>query len=262
MTRHYPWVTAVWAGLALALIGCVQGIPRVPVEPTPLIITATPAPTPSPTPPPTPTPTPEPTPTEVPTPTPEPTATPRPTNTPQPTPVPDLLEVKGPEEGAVVRDNIAVVYGNTRPGATVTVNGDPAIVDQDGRFQAGLLLGVGPNQIEIVATDVFGLRTRVIRTVILRSQQPLFLSVSEPQDQALLLEPEVTVAGLTAPDATVTIRGEPVAVEVREVDGLPIELGVFTVIVPLEPGPNIIDVVATDRGGKSLSEVLTVSYIP
>jgi len=267
LIRHSPRISiilagilvVILAGLVLALAGCVQGLPREPVNPTPLVVTATPEPTREPDP----TATPEPTPTLVPTPTLPPTATPPPTSTPVPTPVPGLLEVQGPEDGTVVVNNVAVVYGNTRPGATVTVNGEPAIVEVDGRFQAGLLLTVGANEIEVVATDADGqTTTRAIRRVTLQSRQPLFLSISEPQDQTVTQEPEIIVAGLTTPDAVITIRGRRVPVQVREVNELPIkELGVFTTLVVLTPGPNIIEVVATNSVGQVLPLLIAVTYL-
>lgn len=273
MIRVYPGVIMVWLGLVLALSGCVQELDRTPVAPTPVVITATPEPTPTsrptntpaPTSTPTPAPTPTPTPTSVPTRT--PTPPPAPTPTPLPTPQPDLLEVQGPEDGSVAQDSVAVVYGNTRPGVTVMVNGEEALVDQDGRFRAGLLLSVGANRIEIVASDgATGQVARTVRTVTLRSRQPLFLSVSEPLDQTRVFVPRVLVSGLTAPDATITIflRQQiplEVPVEARPVDDLPIEqLGVFSTSVRLNPGPNIIDVVAANSTGQTLRASIAVTY--
>ena len=65
----------------------------------------------------------------------------------------------------------------------------------------------------------------------------------------------VTVAGLTSPDATVSVNG---------VLLIPDTLGAFSVDLPLSlaNNPLSIEVIATSVAGEQRSAVLTVIYIP
>jgi hypothetical protein len=252
----------------------------VPVSERTLTTTPTPSPTlePTATPePPTPTPTTTPTatstvvqqPVETPTPTVTPTETPtvfeQPTETPIPTPTlspsptlppgPELfIDVLGPAEGAVLQSESIVVYGNTSPLATLTINGAPVTVSQSGRFQREVTLSLGQNDIDIVATDHRGDQEQVILTVTLLQPQPFVLLVLEPEDQIVVRRNNVQVKGLTSPDAVVTING--VTVDVTSFGGV----GIFDTTVLLVSGPNFIEVLATNSRGEVLSTVLAVIY--
>jgi len=61
----------------------------------------------------------------------------------------------------------------------------------------------------------------------------------------------VEVRGRTAPDAVVSINGQPV-----EVDGS----GNFSGMVSLENGPNSIEVIASDFRGNQQSRVISLVY--
>ena len=112
--------------------------------------------------------------TQVPQPT--PTATPVPTATPEPSPVSSsatpgviptptteaalptelFLEIIGPDDGSEVAQATVVVQGRTTPDAVVSI-GDEAIgVDALGEFAVQVLLEMGPNIIEVVASNVAG----------------------------------------------------------------------------------------------------------
>ena len=75
-----------------------------------------------------------------------------------------------------------------------------------------------------------------------RAQRPLppvQLDVNEPADMAVVQSDTVEVAGTVAPaGAAVRVRGKPADVSGRS----------FRARVALEPGPNVIDVIATARG--------------
>ena len=63
----------------------------------------------------------------------------------------------------------------------------------------------------------------------------------------------ITIAGVTRPDAVVSVNGVLVDVDVE---------GGFAATISLEPAPNLIEVVASDFEGNSVSAVLAVIYIP
>ena len=108
--------------------------------------------------------TPQPTETPAPTATVGPTATPEPTATatatPEPTPDPLgeelFLEISSPvldEDGvAVVSEPSVSVVGRTRLDAAVTVGVDFVDVDENGRFEATVVLAEGPNLIDVVVS--------------------------------------------------------------------------------------------------------------
>lgn len=221
------------AGTLLFLAGCVQELERgvtstptsLPAGPTPtLALAATPPPT-----------------AELP---------------PTPTPVSELfLHVRGPEDGSTLLTNAVVVHGVTTPGATVTINGNVAAVDDDGRFQAEVVLSPGINQIEVVATGAMGNRQSTTLTVtsIALPPQPFFLLITEPKDQSVVSNSPIRLSGRTSADAVVSINGVYVPVDV---------LGIFSTTVRLESGPNIIEVVATNTDGRVLNSMIALIFRP
>jgi hypothetical protein len=240
-----------------------ESTPAIDETPAPIVTptlqpppTDTPAPTPTPirpTPTPAPSPTPTPQPTATPPPTPEPTATPLPTTTPTPPAIPRLaLQVLGPADGATASGNAVVVHGVTSPGASVNVNGKAAKVAADGRFRSEVGLFPGFNFIAVVATDPLGNMEQKIITVIL-PLQPFVLEINEPTDQSTVSESPIPVSGHTGPDAVVSINGLSVPVD---------EIGMFSTLVVLEPGANIIDIVANNVDGQVLTALIAVIYRP
>jgi hypothetical protein len=81
----------------------------------------------------------------------------------------------------------------------------------------------------------------------------LFLELLSPLDNSIVNTPEVTVAGVTSPDATLSVNGELVPPEPD---------GTFSTTLRLEEGPNLIEVIASDLAGNEVGTVLTVIYIP
>jgi len=85
----------------------------------------------------------------------------------------------------------------------------------------------------------------------------LFLEVTGPEDESEVATSTIAVSGTTIPDAVVSVWVDSV-VEIAEVD----EDGNFSVMVNLEEGPNIIEVIASDWEGNEESTTLIVFYIP
>ncbi len=80
-----------------------------------------------------------------------------------------------------------------------------------------------------------------------------FLTVTQPADDSIISTDKVEVRGRTSPDAVVSINGELVEVD---------EEGNFTMMVVLEEGPNIIEVIASDLEGNQESRTLVIMYVP
>jgi hypothetical protein len=158
-------------------------------------------------------------------------------------------------DGSHVRGDAVVVHGVATPGATVAINGQATAVDREGRFSAETRLSPGANAIEVVATDSQGNRksSRLTVTSLALPPQPFLLVITEPQDQSIILQRNLRLAGRTGPEAIASVNGVSVNVD---------DLGFFSTIVTLEPGPNIIDVVATNNDGRVLSTVIAVIYRP
>ena len=81
------------------------------------------------------------------------------------------------------------------------------------------------------------------------------MRVLSPDDNSLLSSAEISVTGRASPDATVSVNGQLVAIDL---------LGEFETMRPmlLEEGPNLIEVIASDLAGNVSEKVLTVIYDP
>ena len=88
------------------------------------------------------------------------------------TPVPQSaaldLDVAFPPEDMIVDSETITVTGIASPDATVSVNGNLAIPDADGRFSLELIISPDENPlaIEVIATSVAGEELSLVRTVI------------------------------------------------------------------------------------------------
>ena len=77
--------------------------------------------------------------------------------------------------------------------------------------------------------------------------------ILSPQDEAVVNVPEVEVGGEAKPDTVITLNDEIVVVD---------QSGTFSVKLPLDEGPNTIEVVASDSEGHEVSFELEVTYDP
>ena len=251
---------ALAVAFLLAVAACVTPIPRA-------LQTEAPAPTPAVSPLPTPAepslnePTPSAAPTATATPVPTRTAVPRPTSaprleTPVPSPEPtDLsgeltLQVFAPEDGATVPGSAVIVYGQTSPGLRVFISGIETEVDAEGGFRADVSLAPSDNVVTITAISDTGQERTVSRTVTSLAL-PFLLLVTEPENESIVSFASLPLSGRTGPNAIVSINGRSVSVD---------RFGYFSSSVQLEEGPNVIDVVATNDDGRTLSSVLAVIY--
>ena len=287
-----PWPALLCATLtALLLAACVTQVPRTsPAAPPTATAATTPAATPAITPTAVPLPTAAPLPTSAPLPTPASSPAPQPTrvNTPVPTliatptaapaptravatptaaptattaatpppPAPTedpsglMLLIYAPEDGSTVSGSSVVVYGQTVPGARVFVSGNETGVDAEGGFRVSVPLDPAENEVLIMARNDAGDQRRVTRRVTSLAL-PFLLLVTEPANESVVSTPSLPLSGRTGPSAIVSINGRSVPVD---------RFGYFSGSVQLDEGPNVIDVVATNDDGQTLSTVLAVIY--
>ena len=85
----------------------------------------------------------------------------------------------------------------------------------------------------------------------------LLLQITQPIDGAQVSTSAVLVTGKTIPGAVVSVSIDD-TVEIANVD----QNGNFSVTVNLEEGPNLIEVVASDRLGNEKSSSIAVIYVP
>ena len=231
----------------------VEGTPSPPsTAPSPTVQTVVPVPTVVPASP-TPAPTVTATPTAVPVPTRAtvvPVPTPSPTGVPTVAPTGPFLQVYAPEEGATVLGNNVAVYGQTAMGAEVLVSGLPTEVDSEGGFRSSVSLSPGENIVVVEANSPEEGSSTVSR-IVTSLALPFLLLITEPENEGIVFNAALTIAGRTGPNAIVSLNGRSVPVD---------RFGYFASTVQLDEGPNVIDVVATNDDGQTLSTVLAVIY--
>jgi hypothetical protein len=81
----------------------------------------------------------------------------------------------------------------------------------------------------------------------------LFLEIEGLTEESVVRGDSVVARGRTRPDAVVSINGVVVPVD---------EIGSFQVLLALDPGPNIIEVIASDIDGNQDVRVLEVVSLP
>lgn len=80
----------------------------------------------------------------------------------------------------------------------------------------------------------------------------LTLNVTQPLDESVVRASPVSVSGSTALGAEVMINGLSVSLDGSH----------FSAMVELEPGPNMIEVIAKISPGKQATKYITVVYVP
>lgn len=84
----------------------------------------------------------------------------------------------------------------------------------------------------------------------------LFLNVTSPEDESTVSTGNVTVSGSTIPGAVVSVSVDD-NTWIADVD----QNGNFQAVVPLEAGPNLIEVVASDQQGNEQSSSISIIYV-
>ena len=134
---------------------------------------------------------------------------------------------------------------------SVAVNGQAASMTGNAFSLSARLATEGQNALHIVATDAAGHSTDSVRTVIRDTQQPV-LTVTNPANNAVTKQANITVSGTVTDQTAVTVNANGVPLPV---DGA----GQFTGQVPLAEGPSFVTVTATDAAGNAATVVRSVT---
>lgn len=78
---------------------------------------------------------------------------------------PPPLNLESPKDDAVVSQEMVSVYGMTDSDATVTINNEPVLIKDGGKFFKDISLTVGNNTLVVESTNRAGAKTTVIRQV-------------------------------------------------------------------------------------------------
>ncbi len=177
-------------------------------------------------------------------------ATPTPT---KPMEEPLTLQVLTPPDSIGVEVGAVRVAGITS-GSEIGINGIPVEVFEDGTFQRDLTLIDGVNLIEVMASGPSGQTTsRQLVVFYVSPTAGLPFTLLYPPDGLTVSQPEVNVLGVTTLDAIVGVNQIPVEVN---------SLGVFSSLVALEEGANLVEVVATNIEGNIRFQTVAVFYTP
>ena len=125
----------------------------------------------------------------------------------------------------------------------------PATTDETPNAEATTepKIAEGPLAQEIVGVVAWGNSEPL--TIEELSGEILPLIIQGIKDRDIIEKPAVAFWGDTAPDAFVTVNGEPVEVS---------EYGAFIVDFPLDDGANFIEVLASDFQGRTTSKSFTI----
>ena len=162
--------------------------------------------------------------------------------------IPPKFLTLAPAEGSVPPAAEVLIQGTTDdPAATVVLAGSGLIQGGGATFRFPVVLKPGPNTFVLSATDPAGNVATVSLHLTLAA---VSLSIASPTAGAAVSEDSVNVTGTFAgPSNTgVTVNGVIAAIDGNR----------FYAQVPLQPGSNLLNVVATAPDGATASQVITV----
>jgi flagellar hook assembly protein FlgD len=162
---------------------------------------------------------------------------------------PPEVVITSPINGEWTNESLIEVTGVVPGGTLLKVNGQEAIVAEDGQFKREVILQEGENILRIEATDDVG-NVTAQEIIIRRDTIPPTLSVNV-QEREVFQQAEVQIIGKTDPGALILIGGQTVAVS---------SLGEFQTTVKLLNGENLLDIVAQDQAGNTTQLQRRVSF--
>jgi hypothetical protein len=160
---------------------------------------------------------------------------------------PPSLSVDLPADGLLVNLTSYTLTGRTEPRAYVLVNGVPALVQDDGTFEAALELDEGENPVSVYSADQCQNGMWVNRTIEADTVPPP-VEIGSPPSGSWTDRPTAQVSGWTEQGASVLFKAAPVEV-VR---------GNFSLSANLTEGDNYLVFLAVDRAGNRNSTTLLI----
>lgn len=159
---------------------------------------------------------------------------------------PPELTIESPTDYAVVNSATVQIKGKTKPGSTLTVNGQKTGIEISGAFTANVSLNNGANVIVIKSSSPTGASTTRYLTVI-RDTTPPMVMMNKPT-HVIANATTYEVTGRVEPGSKVTVNGQPATVV----------FDVWAATVNLVPGSNTITIVAVDQAGNQTTHTETI----
>jgi flagellar hook assembly protein FlgD len=151
---------------------------------------------------------------------------------------PPEVTITSPLNDQWINQPVLSVAGVVPPGTTLKVNGQEAVVANEGQFEREVILQEGDNTLKIEATDDVGNVTTQEMIVHRKTTIPVLeLNV---EDGATFQQSEVQLMGKTEPGALLQVNGQAVTVS---------SLGEFQTTVTLLDGENTIEAIVQDQAG-------------
>lgn len=158
------------------------------------------------------------------------------------------LTIQSPRDGTITNKDKIDVIGITEPGATVTINGIEANVNNDGKFTGTISLQEGENNIKVIAIDHVG-NEKVLHVKVIRDSEVL-IEIYQPEDNTFTNSPLILISGKTDIDVKLTLNGMLIRID---------ESGRFTTTYTLREGENLLVFTGTDSAGNMLRLTIKVT---
>lgn len=164
---------------------------------------------------------------------------------------PPLLTVTQPQEGDTFTSDEIIVTGSFMDtnSVIVMVNGVAATISAND-FTAIVPLNNGANTITIIATDIAGNQSQVIRNVIRSSPNTLTLTVFDPIDGSITNASPLLVNGI--------VKGSGVTVKINDIFVPVTTNGIFNSFTTVNEGNNVIHITASDSSGNQVDTTRNV----
>lgn len=162
---------------------------------------------------------------------------------------PPEITVSDPVNGMWTNQRLITVSGVAPAGTTIKVNGQNAVVGENGAFSREVILQEGENVLRIAATDDVGNETSQEFLVRRKTAAPA-LTVNVENGQ-VFQQPDVQIIGQTESGVLLKVGGQVVPVS---------SLGEFQTSVNLATGDNLLDVLAQDQAGNTTRLQRRISY--
>ena len=162
---------------------------------------------------------------------------------------PPEIVIETPHDGLWINQRLISVQGRVEPGIILKVNDNEVLIGADGSFTADVMLQEGENVLRFEATDEVGNVSTEERIIHLKTNPPV-ISINIDNYQ-VVDKPSLPLWGQTEVGTTLTINGQPVALDNR---------GRFQTLVNLVEGENVIKVNAQDQAGNVVTLERVVKY--
>jgi hypothetical protein len=173
---------------------------------------------------------------------------------------PPYLTIRSPDRDVILRDASVRITGETERGASVTIQGQPANVAVDGRFEATVMATAGANSIVVVAKDPAGNETRRERPFIYMPDERSIVTFDPAipnlgPKHFLTSENTISLGGVTSGNAQIQVRtgGRTVASTASAGDGR------FRLNVPLIADKSRFEIAVVAPSGFASSDAFEVT---